>query len=98
MHTLLVLGFDGSQYVQEHIITPLPENGVHDVDIGDTDNEGANVYPDGAVVVLYGDGAAKTLFRDPDFEKYGYSIDVDEEEIIDVGPNSRHPKLQKLEY
>jgi prepilin-type N-terminal cleavage/methylation domain-containing protein len=63
-----------------------------------TDNEDENVYPDGAVVVLFGDGVIKTLFRDPDFAKHGYSIDPDEDELIDVGPNSRHPQLMKLEH
>ena len=63
-----------------------------------TDNEGGNIYPDGSVVVLYGDGTPKTLFRDPDFIAVGYSADVDEDEVIEVGPNSRHEQLQKLEH
>ncbi len=73
------------------------------VDRGDTiimatDNEEWNIYPDGVVIVLFGDGATRQLKRDPDFIKYDYSRDVDEEEHIEVGPNSRHPGLQKLEH
>jgi prepilin-type N-terminal cleavage/methylation domain-containing protein len=63
-----------------------------------TDNENGNVYKDGSVVVLFGDGSAKTLFRDPDFIKLGYSPDMDEDDLIEVGPNSRHKLLQKLEH
>lgn len=63
-----------------------------------TDNEGGNVYPDGSVVIMNGDGATSVLLRDPDLAAHGYSADADEEEHIEVGPNSRHPKLAKLEH
>lgn len=64
-----------------------------------TDNEDGNIYPDGVVIVLFASGGTKQLKRDPDFMKYDYSSDVDEvDEVIEVGPNSRHPGLQKLAH
>lgn len=62
-----------------------------------TDNEGLNIYPDGSVVVLFGDGATKVLNRALDFAEFGYSEDPDEDELIEVGPQSMHPGLQKLD-
>jgi len=63
-----------------------------------TDNEEGNIYKDGTVIVLFGDGVTRQLNRDPDLAKHGYSQDIDDEdEHIEVGPESLHPGLKLLE-
>lgn len=61
-----------------------------------TDNEGGNVYSDGCVLALYGDGTVREIYRDPQMLKYGAPTEHVEGYEIDVGPDSPHPDLRKL--
>ena len=61
-----------------------------------TDNEFGGTYPDGTIIVLMGDGATKKLLRAKQLKEY-YPEDIDEEFVFEVGPNSPHKGLAKLE-
>ena len=41
---------------------------------------------------------ASVMELDPDFIKVGYSAEFDEDDVIEVGPNSLHPELQTLAH
>ena len=56
-----------------------------------TDNEHGNTYDDGSVLVLYGNGAVRTIYREDVPEAAG-----DPDYVIEVGPNSDVPELRKL--
>lgn len=61
-----------------------------------TDNEFGNTYADGTVIVLMGDGATRKLLRIKELKDF-FPEDVDEEFEFEVGPNSPHKGLAKLE-
>ena len=61
-----------------------------------TDNEFGNTYPDGTIIVLMGDGATRQLQRAKELKEF-FPEDVDEEFTFEVGPNSPHQGLAKLE-
>ena len=63
-----------------------------------SDNEGMNHYEDGTIMVLMNNGAVRSLLRDPDLLEYGWPEDEDDEEFVyEVGPDSPHPLLRKLD-
>ena len=63
-----------------------------------SDNEGMNHYQDGTILVLMNDGIVRRLKRDPDLMRHGWPEDEDDEEFVyEVGPDSPHPLLRKLE-
>ena len=56
-----------------------------------TDNEHGNTYRDGTVLVLYGNGAVRTIHREQVPEAAG-----DPDYVIEVGPDSPVADLRKL--
>lgn len=61
------------------------------------DNEFGAVFLDQSINVLMGSGSVKVLNYDPDLIEYGYDGDG-KETWFEVGPDSPHPLLQKLEH
>ncbi|MEE9127161.1 MAG: type II secretion system protein [Planctomycetota bacterium] len=63
-----------------------------------SDNEGMNHYQDGTILVLMNDGIVRRLKRDPDLIRHGWPEGEDDEEFVyEVGRDSPHPLLRKLE-
>ena len=61
------------------------------------DNEGGNHYQDGTILVLMSGGAVRRLNK-KHLMKHGYPEDGDDEDFIyEVGPESPHPLLRKLD-
>jgi len=55
-------------------------------------------FPSGSINVLFGDGVVKELLADPDLLKYGWTLqDGKDGKLFEVGPQSPHPVLKKLE-
>jgi hypothetical protein len=63
-----------------------------------TDNEGGNVYRDGSVLMLFGDGTVTELPRVPGQLEFGAPADLKLEFCLLVGADSPHPDLRKLRY
>ena len=62
------------------------------------DNEGGNHYEDGTIMVLMSDGVIRRLKKDPDLIQHGWPEDEDSEDFVyEVGPDSPHPLLRKLD-
>ena len=59
------------------------------------DNEFGPAFTDGSINVLMGDRVVRTLYIDPDFLGYGWTVQM-VEEPFPVGPDSPHPLLQQL--
>ena len=59
------------------------------------DNEFGPAFTDGSINVLMGDGSIRTLYIDPDFLDYGWTVQR-VEEPFPVGPDSPHRLLQQL--
>lgn len=59
------------------------------------DNEGGLAFKDGTINVLYGDGVVRPLLAERELKELGYVLSA--ENPFEVGPNSPHPDLKKLE-
>lgn len=60
------------------------------------DNEFAPAFKNGTINMLVGDGNVRELNIE-DLKKHGYPDDPKEDFVYEVGPNSAHPLLKKLD-